>query len=90
MSPSDARHQRLAAILVADAAGYSRLMSGDEAGTLAALEAARACIRSQVAHLDEDRYFYTDLVSAERLVSEGALIEAVAGVALPAVTRGEK
>jgi class 3 adenylate cyclase len=34
--------RRLAAILSADVAGYSRLMSGDEAGTLAALKAYRA------------------------------------------------
>jgi adenylate cyclase len=37
--------QRLAAILAADAAGYSRLMSADEAGTVAALDAARAVFR---------------------------------------------
>lgn len=47
MNP-DARRQRLAAILAADAAGYSRLMSGDEAGTLAALDGARAVFRSQI------------------------------------------
>ncbi len=34
--------RRLAAILSADVAGYSSLMSGDEAGTLAALKAHRA------------------------------------------------
>ncbi|MEO6626608.1 MAG: adenylate/guanylate cyclase domain-containing protein [Burkholderiaceae bacterium] len=34
--------QRLAAVLAADAAGYSRLMGVDERGTLAALDAARA------------------------------------------------
>jgi class 3 adenylate cyclase len=33
--------RRLAAILVADVAGYSRLMGSDEAGTLALLEALR-------------------------------------------------
>src|SRR6188472_1439243 len=33
--------RRLAAIFVADVAGYSRLMSQDEAGTLRALAAAR-------------------------------------------------
>jgi adenylate cyclase len=39
---ADARVQRrLAAILVADVAGYSRLMSNDEEGTLAALKACR-------------------------------------------------
>ena len=52
------------------------------------LEAARACIRSRVAHLEEDRYFYPDLTAAERLVSEGALIAAVDGVGLPGVTGG--
>jgi len=34
--------RRLAALLVADVAGYSRLMGSDEAGTLAALQASRA------------------------------------------------
>jgi hypothetical protein len=34
--------QRLAAILAADAAGYSRLMARDERATVAALDAARA------------------------------------------------
>jgi class 3 adenylate cyclase/pimeloyl-ACP methyl ester carboxylesterase len=34
--------RRLAAILAADVAGYSRLMSEDEAGTLAALQACRS------------------------------------------------
>ena len=33
--------RRLAAILVADVAGYSRLMGADEEGTLAALKACR-------------------------------------------------
>ena len=34
-------HRRLAAILAADVAGYSRLMGADEVGTLAALKAMR-------------------------------------------------
>ncbi len=34
--------RRLAAILIADVVGYSRLMGNDEAGTLAALNAHRA------------------------------------------------
>ena len=38
---------RLAAILVADAAGYSRLMADDESATVEALDAARAVFRSQ-------------------------------------------
>ena len=40
--------QRLAAILAADAVGYSRLMAADERATLAALDAARAVFREQI------------------------------------------
>jgi adenylate cyclase len=40
--------QRLVAILAADAAGYSRLMSLDEHGTVAALDAARAVFRQRI------------------------------------------
>ena len=40
--------QRLAAILAADAAGYSRLMAADEPATVAALDAARAIFKSQI------------------------------------------
>jgi adenylate cyclase len=41
--------QRLAAILAADVAGYSRLMARDERGTIAALDAAREVFRRHVA-----------------------------------------
>jgi adenylate cyclase len=40
--------QRLAAILAADVAGYSRLMAADERATVAALDAARKVFRSQI------------------------------------------
>ncbi len=40
--------QRLAAILAADATGYSRLMSLDERGTVAALDASRKVFRSHI------------------------------------------
>ncbi len=40
--------RRLAAILSADAAGYSRLMAADEPATVQALDAARAVFRQQV------------------------------------------
>ncbi len=40
--------QRLSAILVADAVGYSRLMATDEAGAVAALDQARDVLREQV------------------------------------------
>jgi adenylate cyclase len=42
------QRQRLAAILAADAVGYSRLMEADERATVAALEAARAVFRAEV------------------------------------------
>ncbi|HET7837796.1 MAG TPA: adenylate/guanylate cyclase domain-containing protein, partial [Variovorax sp.] len=40
--------QRLIAILCADAAGFSRLMAGDEHATLAALDAARELFRARI------------------------------------------
>jgi adenylate cyclase len=40
--------QRLAAILAADVAGYSRLMAADERTTVAALDAARAVFRRRI------------------------------------------
>ena len=42
------QRQRLAAILAADASGFSRLMERDEHATLEALEAARAVFRQEV------------------------------------------
>ncbi len=47
MSDSALSH-RLAAILAADAAGYSRLMSLDDKATVTALDAARAVFRTQI------------------------------------------
>jgi len=40
--------QRLAAILAADAAGYSQLMAREELGTIVALEAARDIFRTEI------------------------------------------
>src|SRR5215831_3224754 len=48
MGDSDRSRQRLAAILAADVAGYSRLMAFDEASTVAALDAARVIFRSEI------------------------------------------
>ena len=47
MSGSDLK-QRLAAILAADVAGYSRLMAADDRATVGALDAARRVFRSRV------------------------------------------
>ena len=40
--------RRLAAILAADAVGYSRLMTADEDATVAALDAARAVFKARI------------------------------------------
>ena len=47
MAETSIKH-KLAAILAADAAGFSRLMSADERATLIALDAARAVFREQI------------------------------------------
>ena len=47
MSDANLR-QRLAAILAADVAGYSRLMAADDRATVSALDAARAVFRAQI------------------------------------------
>jgi len=47
VSGSDLK-QRLAAILAADAAGYSRLMAADDRATVGALDAARSVFRSRI------------------------------------------
>jgi adenylate cyclase len=47
VTEADVKH-RLAAILAADAAGYSRLMAANERATLAALDAARQVFKSHV------------------------------------------
>ena len=47
MTDTNQRH-RLAAILAADAVGYSRLMTDDDRATVAALDAARAVFRAHV------------------------------------------
>jgi TolB-like protein/class 3 adenylate cyclase/Tfp pilus assembly protein PilF len=47
MSSSEGK-QRLAAILAADVAGYSRLMTADERRTVASLDAARAIFRCEI------------------------------------------
>jgi len=47
VTDTDFKH-RLAAILAADAAGYSRLMAGNDRSTVASLDAARAVFRSRI------------------------------------------
>ncbi len=77
MSEVDLR-QRLAAILVADVAGYSRLMAADERGTLAAFEVARAVFGAHT-ESHQGRIFATggDSVLAVFEIATGAVLAAV-------------
>ncbi len=70
--------QRLAAILVADVVGYSRLMAADERGTLAALEAVRNVLRGQI-QSRQGRIFATggDSVLAVFEIATGAVLAAI-------------
>ena len=78
MNESDIR-QRLAAILAADAAGYSRLMAADERATLAALDAARAVFRQRIeAHQGRVIDMAGDSVLAVFETASGALQAALA------------
>jgi histidine ammonia-lyase len=49
----------------------------------APLEILRTRLRGEVPHLDDDRYFHPDLLTASRLAREGAVIEAVGERLLP-------
>jgi adenylate cyclase len=71
--------QRLAAILMADVAGYSRLMSCDEHGTVAALDAARAVFRTTIgAHRGRVIDMAGDSVLAIFETASGAVASALA------------
>ena len=52
MNAPPGQRKRLAAILAADAVGYSRLMAHDEQATVAALDAARTVFRTTIAAHD--------------------------------------
>jgi adenylate cyclase len=71
--------QRLAAILAADAAGYSRLMTQDEPGTVAALDAARRAFR---AHIEANHGSVIDMAGDSVLAvfstAAGAVVAALA------------
>src|SRR5690349_10328184 len=71
--------QRLATILAADVAGYSRLMGCDECGTVAALDEARAVFRRAIgAHQGRVIDMAGDSVLAAFETAQGALTCALA------------
>ena len=70
--------QRLAAILAADAAGFSRLMASDDRATVAALDAARAVFRTQIeAHHGQVIDMAGDSVLAVFQTAAGAVAAAI-------------
>ena len=78
MSETETR-QRLAAILMADVAGYSRLMNCDERGTVAALDNARAVFRTTIdAHRGRVIDMAGDSVLAVFETASGAVVSALA------------
>jgi adenylate cyclase len=75
----DVTRRRLAAILAADAAGYSRLMAADDRATVAALDAARLAFRSEVeAHQGRVIDMAGDSVLAVFETAAGAVTAALA------------
>jgi adenylate cyclase len=64
--------RRLAAILVADVVGYSRLVGSDEAGTLAKLQALRAKVIEPVIAKHAGRLF--------KSIGDGFLVEFASAV----------
>ena len=59
--------RRLAAILAADVVGYSRMMGGDEAGTLAALKRHREKLFDPAVSTNSGRVV--------KLIGDGTLVE---------------
>jgi adenylate cyclase len=75
--------QRLAAILAADAAGYSRLMAADERATVTALDAARTVFRK---HIETNRGRVIDMAGDSVL----AVFETAAGATSAALAIQEE
>ena len=72
----DPGQRRLAAIMVADVVGYSRLMELDEAGTLARLKSRRASILTPVLRAHGGRV--VKVMGDGVLVEFGSAVNAVA------------
>ncbi len=51
----------------------------------APLDALRTLLRREVPRLEDDRYFHPDIAAATKLVSDGAVIDAVGEVKLPSI-----
>jgi adenylate cyclase len=73
--PDERTTRRLAAILSADVVGYSRLMGGDETGTLAALKRHRQELFDPTVVMHSGRVF--KLIGDGTLVEFGSVVDAV-------------
>src|SRR4029079_18404815 len=65
-------HRRLAAILIADVVGYSRLIEADEAGTLAALKERRVLVLDPTVRAHSGRIV--------KVMGDGVLVEFASAV----------
>lgn len=70
-----AQNRRLAAILAADVVGYSRMMAGDESGTLEALKRHRETVFDPAVAAHNGRVF--KLIGDGTLVEFGSVVDAV-------------
>src|SRR6516225_1386683 len=70
--PEQAPQRRIAAILVADVVGYSRMMQADEAGTLAALKSRRTDILQPLVSKHHGRVI--------KVMGDGVLVEFASAV----------
>ncbi|MEO8666906.1 MAG: adenylate/guanylate cyclase domain-containing protein [Bauldia sp.] len=81
-------NRRLAAILAADVVGYSRMMAGDEAGTLAALKRHREALFDPAVSAHNGRVF--KLIGDGTLVEFGSVVDAVkCALAIQAAAAGQ-
>jgi class 3 adenylate cyclase len=74
-APEDGITERVAAILAADAVGYSRLMADDEQATVRLLDRARKVFRN---HVEADRGRVVDATGAVFETTNGAVRAALA------------
>jgi len=73
--PEERTTRRLAAILAADVVGYSRLMAGDETGTLSALKRHREAVFDPAVAANNGRI--VKLIGDGTLVEFGSVVDAV-------------
>src|SRR5437762_41731 len=88
----DRVERRLAAILAADVAGYSRLMGADEEGTLAALKAHRRAVLDPkiTEHRESSRPPATGCSSSLPVLSMRCAARSICSARWPSATRASR